>query len=303
MKETKKNKKQQKVRRDHKSSVFAMVFGDKKEALALYNAISGKDYKNPDDLQITTLENALYLDMKNDVSFLVDTSLWLVEHQSTVNPNMPLRDLFYVARQYEKLYGDENIYLPTPKKVIPPFFVTLYNGIARQPERKIMRLSELYIHMSDTDEPSLELKVLQLNINPGYNERLKEKCKTLGEYTEYVEKVRRYEKAYPLTEAAELAIDECIQEGILAEFFRKQRKEALRMILFEYDKKKYEKALREYIREEERAEGIAEGREENQARVFLNMLAEGISIEQAQRIAELDDEKTKILLEGKKAAQ
>ena len=213
-----------KVRWDHKSSVFAMVFSDKKEALQLYNAISGRNYDNPQDLQVTTLENALYLDMKNDVSFLVDTSLWIVEHQSTVNPNMPLRDLFYVARQYEKMYGDEDIYLSKPKKVIPPFFVTLYNGAVRQPERKVLRLSDLYVKMAEDEEPNLELKVLQLNINPGYNEKLKEKCKALGEYTSYVEKVRRYEKEYPLTEAAEKAIDECIKEGILYEFFRKQRK-------------------------------------------------------------------------------
>lgn len=281
-----------KVRRDHKSSVFAMVFAQQKEALALYNAISGKNYENPDDLQITTLENALYLDMKNDVSFLVDTSLWMVEHQSTVNPNMPLRDLFYVARQYEKLYGDEDIYLSRPKKIVPPFFVTLYNGTISQPERKVMRLSDLYVNMPGNEEPNLELKVIQLNINPGYNEKLKEKCKKLGEYTEYVQKVRLYERKYPLTEAAEMAIDECIQEGILSEFFRKQRREALRMILFEYDRKKYEKLLREYIREEEREEG----REEGRSMVFLNMIAEGIPKEKAQRMAELDDETVERLL-------
>ncbi len=300
-----------KPRRDYKSSVFAMLFADPKEALALYNAVSGKNYTNPKKLRITTLSNAIYLDMKNDISFLIDARLCMVEHQATVNPNMPLRDLFYVSRQYEKLYGDEKIYLSTPKKISAPFFVTIYNGKEKQPERRVMRLSELYEYQPVEEEPSLELKVLQLNINPGYNEGLKDRCKILGEYTMFIERIRAKEKSFPLAEAVEMAIDECIEEGILEEFLRNQKREVQRMILFEYDKKKYKK----YLKEEARAEGLAEGRAEGRAKgraegraegeakmqalVFCNMLSDGIPKERAQRLTGLDDEAAEMLVREK----
>ena len=116
------------VVRNYKDTLFRMIFRDKKELLTLYNAVNGTHYDNSEDLEITTLENAIYMNMKNDVSCILDMRMNLYEHQSTVNPNIPLRDLFYVARLYEKIiigkdiYSSNRIMLPTPK------FVIFYNG-------------------------------------------------------------------------------------------------------------------------------------------------------------------------------
>ena len=91
------------VQRNYKDTLFRMLFSDKKALLSLYNAMSEKDYKDPDELKIVTLENAIYMNMKNDLAFLIDSSLYLYEHQSTDSPNMPLRNLFYISRELEKL--------------------------------------------------------------------------------------------------------------------------------------------------------------------------------------------------------
>ena len=89
--------------RKYKDTVFRMLFTDRKNLLSLYNAVNGSSYEDPDALEIVTLENAIYMGMKNDLAFIVDTGLFLYEHQSTYNPNMPLRDLFYIAGEYQKL--------------------------------------------------------------------------------------------------------------------------------------------------------------------------------------------------------
>lgn len=288
-------RRQKRIRRDHKSSVFSMIFNDRQRALLLYNAMSGKNYTDPDKLTIKTLENAVYLNVKNDVSFLVDMRLYMVEHQSTINPNMPLRDLLYVARQFEGMVEDANIYSARMIELPTPFFVTLYNGKVPQPERKLMRLSDLYVPKVEGEEPDLELKVLQLNINPGYNEDLKEACRPLGEYMIYVEKVRCYEKTLTLEAAVEKSIDECIEEGVLADFFTQQKKEALEMILFDVDIDKYDKVKYRDGYED----GLAEGEMKKQAVIFYNMLSDGIPRERAQRLAGLDDETAEALVREK----
>ena len=169
-KKTHKKKKMSSTIRNYKDTIFRMIFKNKRELLILYNAVNGTHYTNPDDLEITTLENAIYMNVKNDISCVLDMRMNLYEHQSTFNPNMPLRDLFYIARLYEELVTDENIYssrrimLPTPK------FIIFYNGVDEQPERKVMKLSDSF---EIKGEVNLELTAVQLNINPGYNEELK----------------------------------------------------------------------------------------------------------------------------------
>ena len=245
------------VRRDYKSTLFATIFNDRERALSLYNAVRGTDYKDPEHFEIVTLHNALYMNMENDLSILIDAELYLFEHQSTVNPNMPLRDLFYVSRHYQKLVGDIEIYYGSAKKIPEPFFVTLYNGVEEQPERCEMRLSDLYEPKTGR-EPNLELKVVQLNINPGYNEPLKKCCKALDDYVKLVEKVRYYQKDCNLDMAVERATEESIREGILADFLKKEKQEAQQMIIYDMT----DEEIREVVRRAARAEGLEEGREE-----------------------------------------
>lgn len=261
------------VIREYKDSVFRMIFKEKKELLSLFNAINNTHYTDPDILEINTLENAVYMSMKNDISCVLDMRMNLFEHQSTINPNMPLRYLMYVSTLYEKqiwnrdLYSRKKILLPTPK------FVVLYNGEENQPARKELRLSDCY--MTDTGEINLELKVLQLNINKNLNPELTQKCQKLYEYTLYADLVRNYRKKYSLEKAVELAVTECIQNGILKEFLTKNRAEVIKMSIFEYNEELHHKNLLEEGREEGWKKGLEEGLEKGMEEGLEKGLKEG----------------------------
>lgn len=245
------------IKRDYKSSMFCMLWESKEELLSLYNATNGTHYTNADDLIINTLKNAIYMGMKNDISFIFDMSLNLYEHQSTVNPNMPLRDLLYVAQVLQGMIKDENLYGTSLVKIPTPKFVVFYNGTAKQPERQILRLSDAFGRQAG--EVNLELIVEVININPGNNEELVNNCKTLQEYVLYIEKVRKYATNVPIEQAVERAVDECIEEGILAEFLRKNKAEAIAMSIFEYNQEAHMKCVRQEGFEDGKAEGKAEG--------------------------------------------
>ena len=228
--------------RKYKDTVFRMLFSDRKNLLSLYNAINGTAYENADDLEIVTLENAIYMGMKNDLAFIIDTNLFLYEHQSTYNPNMPLRDLFYISSEYQTLVDHKSLYSSTQQKISAPSFIVFYNGTEKKADRWDKTRSEAY--ETPTADPKLELKVLTLNINEGHNKDLMEQCHTLREYAQYVAKVREYARTAELNTAVEQAVNDCIQSGILAEFLRKHKSEVIAMSIFEYDKEEEEKKLR-----------------------------------------------------------
>lgn len=246
--------------RKYKDTVFRMLFSDRKNLLSLYNAVNGTAYDDPSKLEIVTLENAVYIGMKNDLSFIVDTNLFLYEHQSTYNPNMPLRDLLYIAAEYQKLVDNKSLYSPVLQKIPAPNFVVFYNGTEKKEDSWVTYLSDAYENLSG--EPNLELKVLTLNVNEGHNRKLMEECRTLREYAQYVAKVRKYTKEMKLDEAVEQAVEECIQEGILVEFLRKNKSEVVAMSIFEYNKEEEERKWKESVYEFARAEVLEEGREE-----------------------------------------
>ena len=248
------------VIRNYRDTLFRMLFRDKKRLLSLFNAVNGTHYDDPEELVITTLEGALYLGMKNDVSCMIDMMMQLYEHQSTVNPNMPLRNLFYVSDLLQKYIYEEGLDIYSRKQIkIPTLkFVVFYNGEEEQPERKEIRLSNAFA--ADNGEKNLELVVLQLNINKGKNEELKETCQTLQEYTEFTERVRVHRKEMPLEDAIRTTIDECIRDGILKEFLLKNKAEVYHMCLYEFDVELHERVLREEEREEGRLEGKREER-------------------------------------------
>ena len=230
--------------RKYKDTIFRMLFSDKKNLLSLYNALNGKNYSDCAQLEIVTLENAIYMSMKNDLAFILDLALFLWEHQSTYNPNIPLRDLMYIAKEYEKYIKEKGIslYSNRQQKIPAPQFIVFYNGNRKIGERMEHRLSDAY--ETSNGEPALELKVLVININEGYHQKLMESCQILKEYAQYVSKVRTYKKTLSLNEAVEKAVEECIQEGILREFLLKHRAEVVAMSIFEYDREWEEEILR-----------------------------------------------------------
>lgn len=231
-----------------------MLFSDRNNLLALYNAVSGCNYTDAEKLTIVTLENAIYLGMKNDLAFVLDMSIYLYEHQSTVNPNIPLRDLFYISAEYNNLVKDESLYSSALKKIPAPRFFVFYNGTDLQADRLIYRLSDAYL--SKVSDPDLELKVTVLNINTGHNAELMSECEILREYSLYVSKIRANMKLYNnLDKAVNQSIDECISEGILSDFLRKNRAEVIMTSIFEYNKEEEERKLRSAEREAGYAKG------------------------------------------------
>ena len=143
--------------RQYKDRLWRMIFNNKKDLLQLYNAINHTDYQNPDDLEVNTLEDVFYLSMKNDVSFLVGGTMNLYEHQSTFNPNMPLRGVFYFSRLYEGYVADNNLMIYHEKRVrLPkPKYIVFYNGTKNQPDSMELKLSDCFEN-TDNEAPCLE---------------------------------------------------------------------------------------------------------------------------------------------------
>ena len=252
------------VNRIYKDRLYKMIFNDKSELLKLYNAINGTHYDDPAMLTITTLDNAIYMTMENDLSFIIDMRLALYEQQSTVNPNLPLRFLIYITDIYSAYTKDMNIYGSKKVQIPLPSFVIFYNGVKSQPDRTEFLLSELF-HPT-TDQPALELKAVMLNINKGHNQELMNACHTLRDYSEYVARIRTYSAEMPLTDAVEKAITECIHENILRDFLLKNRAEAKAMSIYEYDE---EKTLRMF-----REEGYEDGERNGKIQATIEMCLE-----------------------------
>lgn len=246
--------------RQYKDTVFRMLFSEKENLLSLYNAVTGNAYQNADDLKIVTLENAIYMGMKNDLAFMLETNIYLYEHQSTLNPNIPLRDLIYIGIEYQQYVDDKSLYSSRLQKIPAPKFMVFYNGTDAVDDRVELRLSNAYEHLAG--EPDLELKALMLNVNEGHNKELMEQCQTLKEYAIYVARVRKYTSEMNLNDAVARAIDECIKEGILVEFLRKNRSEVKMVSILEYDKEWEEKKLRKAEYEAGKSEGIEIGKSE-----------------------------------------
>ena len=251
------HKKQLTTHRNYKDTVFRMLFSDRKNLLSLYNAVSGAHYDDPEKLEIVTLENAIYMGMKNDLAFIIDTDLFLYEHQSTYNPNMPLRDLFYISSEYQKLVDKKSLYSSVLQKIPAPQFIVFYNGTEKKKDSWVNHLSEAFENLSGATK--LELEVLTININEGHNSELMEQCQTLREYAQYVACVRRYAKEFELNEAVKLAVDECIRNNILSEFLRANKSEVIAMSIFEYDKEEEERKLRKAEYEAGVAAGMKDG--------------------------------------------
>ena len=240
------------VQRNYKDGLFLSIFRDEQALLSLYNAVRGSNYTNPEDLTVTTLENALYMGMKNDVSFIINNQLNLYEAQSTWNPNMPLRGLFYFSDVYKgyvaehefNIYGSKQIDLPSPN------YIVFYNGAKQEPDSKILRLSDSFIK-NDGEEFCLECIATMININFGHNQSLMDACRELYEYAYLIEQVRIGTRAgMTLPDAIDQAVVHCIEHNILKRFLSHHRAEVTNMILKEFDLEKHIASEKAFSREE-----------------------------------------------------
>ena len=251
------------VRRDFKSTLFCHLFGsedNRDNALELYNALREADHADPAEVEFTTIDNFVYLGYRNDVSFIIDGDMMLVEHQSTLNPNMPLRGLLYFAKLYTKyvdereldLYGAARLAVPTPR------FVVLYFGEDERPDREALALSDLLV----SGPGDLEVTATVLNCNEGHNGAIMGACETLRGYAHLLALARRNrESGLGYREAAGAAIDECIAEGVLAEYLGKHRAEVMEMLFTMEYEEKAQRIHQEAIRREAWEEGLEAGRE------------------------------------------
>lgn len=260
------------VQRTHKDRLFRFIFRDKKKLLQLYNAINGSSYEDVEGLIINTLENVIYMGYKNDVSFLLDWALCLMEHQSTWNPNIPLRGMLYFARLYRSyvetmdlnLYGTKLIELPFPQ------FVVFYNGTSERPEMEIQYLSDAFKKPENLSGelavPALECRAVVFNINYGKNRKLMEKCKPLLDYSRFIYTIREnITNGYSPQKAVDLAVDRCLEEDVLTDVLKEHRQEVVSMFLDEYDDELFTKRMYEHFARECREtswnDGWNDGRE------------------------------------------
>ena len=243
-----------KVARNHKDLLLHAIFKEKEDFLRLYNAFNGTDYTDAAKLEITTLENAVFMSVKNDVSFVFLSELYMIEHQSTVNPNMPLRNLTYIANVLSKITAQEDIYSSKQIKLPTPRFIVLYNGTKQIEEKIVLKLSDAY--EKKMEEPELELITTVLNINEGYNEKLKSACKLLQDYMTLITKIRENQKTMDLQQATYQAIEECIREDVLKDFLIKHRAEVIAMMLYDFDMEKHIESEKAYEYERGIEKGI-----------------------------------------------
>lgn len=284
------------VNRNVKDRLFRMLFSEKKDLLELYNALNHTKYEDAEALEVTTLEDVIYLRMKNDVSFLVHDVLNLYEHQSTVNANMPLRGLFYFSSLYKEMIHDQSLYNRRLIRLPSPVYVVFYNGKEKMEEQVELKLSDAFLNGNALS--GMELRVQVLNINYGHNRELMEKCGILREYSYFVNQIQELSRSYSMKEAAEKAIEICIEEGILSEFLSKWRADVMDSILTEYDEEKvmanlgkefYEDGLEAGLKQGHET-GLKQGRESEQFRVAGAMLQDGESVEKIARYTGLSAE-------------
>ena len=278
-----------------KDSIFTMLFADPDLLRELYCALEGVDLPPDAPVSINTLENVLFMQFNNDISFEIDGKLVvLIEHQSTINPNMALRLLMYVGRVYEKIVEGRNIYSSKRLSIPRPEFFVLYNGTDPYPDEKIIRLSDAFekagaLGLFEKDSPALELAVRVLNINEGRNSAIAGKCKKLAEYSAFVAKVRVFlQELGSKEEAVRKAIKYCRKHDILREFLELHAGEVLSMLMTEWN---WDDALAvrfEEGKEDGLEQGLEQGHADEKLQIARNLLTEGSTPEFVQKITGLD---------------
>ena len=275
--------------RTYKDTLFRWIFGrtdeqSKRWRLELYNALNDSNYKNPDELELTTIENVIYLSMKNDLSFLVDSKMTLYEQQSTYNPNMPLRGFLYFSQLYEKwlvkekqdLYGHSLIKIPTPQ------YVVFYNGEKKLDDITNFRLSDAFIFPDKSGD--FEWTATFININEGHNDSINKKCKPLYDYNRFISRVKKnLRNGMENDVAISDAVDWAIKENLLEGFFKLHKAEAVKMILTEFDPELYE--------QNRKREAYEDGKNDKAIEIAKNALKLGLSEEQITSITGLPPEK------------
>jgi predicted transposase/invertase (TIGR01784 family) len=285
-----------------KNNVFTMLFHDPDLLRELYCAVEGVSLPPDTPVFINTLENVLFLDFNNDISFEIDGKIVvLIEHQSIINPNMALRLLFYITRVLEKRIDSRTLYSTKPVSIPRPEFFVLYNGKEQFSDTAVYKLSDLFekpqgLGLPEKSRALLELEVKVFNINEGRNEDIQKRCKKLAEYSTFTARIHAFWKELGSLEAGVTeAIKYCSRHGILSEYLERHASEVLNMILTEWNTEDAIAFAREEGLEKGREQGWEQGKNEEKLEIAMNSLAEGATPEFVQKITGLDLETIKRL--------
>lgn len=234
------------VNREHKSTLFYYIFGsveNRHYLLSLYNAVNDTSYTNIEDIEINTIVDFIYIRMKNDVSFILDTDMSLYEHQSTYNPNMPIRGLMYFSTLYSQFLSEKNnnIYGKSLVKIPTPRYIVFYNGDDSYPDRLDLKLSDAFERPDSSG--SFEWTATMLNINKGHNQDIMNKCQALFQYSDFIAKVREYRKTLPIKDAIDKAVVYAISNNYLDGFFKKHREGIMHSCLSEFNEEAFRKGI------------------------------------------------------------
>ena len=286
-----------KANREHKSSVFSTLFGEPDVFIELYNALTGSAYPLDTMVVPATLTDVLFMDRQNDVAYIIGGSIVvLIEHQASINENMALRLLMYIARVYELIIDKKAVYKAKLLKIPKPEFIVLYNGTGDFPIEKTLKLSDAF---KESPGPGLggvlDLSVRVLNINKGYNHGIINSSNHLKGYVEFLALVRENQNlGMSLRDAITKAVSDCIQRGILADFLTRHGSEVINMLTAEFNIDIARSVWQEEAREEGLEEGIKKGREEGRVESRINAAVNaiknwGFSLTDALALVELDE--------------
>jgi len=268
----------------HKDSVFSKLFSSPEILLELYSAIEGIDVPKDAIVDINTLSGVLFMKKINDLSFTIDDRLIvLFEHQSTISENIPLRVLMYIARVYEKIIDDKNIYQKRLVKIPRPEFIVLYNGKDEYPDRQTLLLSTAFkdivgLKLPENIDMPLELLVHVYNINHGRNPEILKRSENLNGYSIFVEKYNEYREYLSVDESAKKVVKYCIEHNVLKDFMKKHGSEVANMLFEEFTIEE----IAEIRAEEAREEGIEIG-VERERQHLIELLDQGLSVDEIKQ--------------------
>ena len=252
------------INREYKDRLFSFIFGKAENrvwTLSLYNAVNESNYTDPNDIEITTMGNTIYMGMKNDLSFILYDYMNLYAHQSTYNPNMPLRELIYTGHIYAKyvnsrklnIYGNRQLIIPIPKIIV------FYNGKQDSPDEVILELKDAFPADIDVEESDIQLRVRMLNINYDHNKRIMSLCKPLTEYSWFIENVRKNkDNDMEIEDAVNKALSDMPDDFQIKDYIISNKAEVVTMCITEYNEVETMEAFKEEGREEGREELIEE---------------------------------------------
>ncbi len=265
----------QKIHPWKNDSLFRKIFKDKKELVILCSGLTGRKDIKEEDIEVTTLQenNALYVQIRNDLSFIIGTDIFLVEQQTKVNPNMPARQGSYYFNTLSELLGNAVFHSTTKQKIPRPILVTFTNGNPKGVPTEILKLSEMFyeneaknnrqgqIKVNGRYQNYIEVYVKVIYLNNPQNEDFLNKIPSLKGFATFTKAVKDYGKqGYSKEEAVEKAIDYTIGQNLLVNILLKEKEGVKSMMMAQITQEEWDTFNFQAGKVEGKIEGKREGK-------------------------------------------